>query len=143
MHTYLKRSALIITMLGLLGAGTAIAEKRDDGLDWRQGPPSAEKLLARLSESLNLTDQQAVDMLVLLQEHAAERATLHEQTMILLGPEICAQKAEAEDEILAILTAEQVKQFLQLKEERRARTEQHQRQKGQNRLDCSQYESDG
>ena len=59
-------------------------------------------------------------MLVVLQQQTENRAALHEQKMALLGPEICAQRAEMEDAILTILTAEQTELFLQIKEDRQS-----------------------
>ncbi len=49
------------------------------------------------------------------------RQALHDRTMELMGAEICAQKAQSEEAILAILDAEQTELFLQMKEERQFR----------------------
>jgi hypothetical protein len=142
MKTYLKNFAVSLIALGIMASGTAVAQNEDGGRDWRQGPPSVEDVLARLSEALDLSDQQSVDLLVVLQGHAAERADLHEQSMALIGPEICAQKASAEEDILAILTPDQVEQFLALKELRKAKATGRKRGKGPRGPDCSQYETD-
>jgi hypothetical protein len=142
MNTRLNKSFLTLVALGLLITGPALAQDRDRDRDGRRGPPSAETMLAQLSDHLNLSNEQSVDMLVVLQEQAAERAALHEQTMQLLGPEICAQKASDEAEILEILTANQAEQFLQMQEERQARAAERNRSRGGNRPDCSTYEAD-
>jgi hypothetical protein len=142
MKTYLKNFAVSLIALGIMASGTAVAQNEDGGRDWRQGPPSVEDVLARMSEALDLSDQQSVDLLVVLQGHAAERADLHEQSMALIGPEICAQKASAEEDILAILTPDQVEQFLALKELRKAKATGRKRGKGPRGPDCSQYETD-
>ena len=142
MKTHLKKIAIGLAALGIVAAGTVIAQDSENGRDWRQGPPSVEDVLARMSDALDLTDQQAVELLVVLQEHAAERAALHEESMALLGPEICAQKASAEADILAILSPEQAELFMQLKEERRARVSERSRGRGKRGPDCSEYEAE-
>ncbi|MFC1689196.1 hypothetical protein ACFL07_05985 [Pseudomonadota bacterium] len=143
MKSFFKNTALVLTVLGLMASGSAVAEKGDGGRDWKQGPPSVEDVLARMSETLDLSNQQAIDLLVVLQQHAAERNALHEQTMVIMGPEICAQQEAAEDDVLAILTSEQAEQFMLLKEERRTKAAERAHRKGKNRPDCSQFESDG
>src|SRR5210317_2562166 len=126
MNTFLKNAVLVLTASGLLAAGSALADKQQGGRDWKQSRPSVEDVLARMSESLDLSDEQSVELLVILQQHAAEKKAFHEQSMALLGPEICAQRAAAEEDVLAILTADQQEQFLLLKEERKTRaTERH------------------
>lgn len=141
MKTQLKKSALTLIALSVLLTGSAIAQNRDQERDFRKGPPSAEAILARLSESLDLNNEQSAAMLVVLQEQAAERTALHEQTMQLLGPEICAQQAATEEAILAILTPDQAEEFLQMKEARQAKASQRDRGRGRNHPDCSEYES--
>ena len=91
-----------------------------------------------VSDALNLSDEQTVAMLVILQRQAEQKAALHEQVMVLMGPEICAQRAETEDAILALLDAEQTELFLQAKEERKLKAEQQNRSgKRRGELDCS------
>ena len=143
MNTVSSKFAMVLAVLLLLAAGAVAAQNEQAGREWKQGPPSVEDMLARMSDALELSDEQAIEMLVVLQQHAAEKAALHEQTMALMGPEICAQRASAEEDILAILTPEQTEQFLQIREERKARAEERNRGRGRNRHDCSQYETDG
>ena len=77
-------------------------------------------------------------MLVILQRQAEQKADMHEQMVALMGPEICAQRAETEDAILAILNAEQTELFLQAKEERKLKAEQQNRSgRRRGELDCS------
>jgi len=143
MNTLLRKPALPLIALSLLLTGPAVAQNRDHVRDFRKGPPSAETVLARLSESLDLSNEQSTAMLVVLQEQAAERAALHEQAMELMGPEICAQQADAEDAILDILTQDQADQFLQMKEARQAKAAQRDRGRNRNHPDCSEYETGG
>ncbi|MDH3788549.1 MAG: hypothetical protein OES53_08305 [Xanthomonadales bacterium] len=143
MNTFLKNAVLVLTASGLLAAGSALADKQQGGRDWKQSRPSVEDVLARMSESLDLSDEQSVELLVILQQHAAEKKALHEQSMALLGPEICAQRAAAEEDVLAILTADQQEQFLLLKEERKTRATERHAGRGGNRPDCSEFETDG
>jgi len=142
MNTNLKKFVVGLAILAVVATGTVVAQNTDNGRDWRQGPPSVEDILARMSDVLALSDQQAVELLVVLQEHAAQRAALHEQSMALIGPEICDQKARAEDDILAILTPEQAEQFLQMREERKAKAAGRSRSRGSRGPDCEQYDSD-
>mgnify|MGYP001812420880 FL=1 len=143
MNVFSRKSAMVLAVLFLLTSGAVAAQNTEGGREWKQGPPSVEDMLARMSEALELSDEQAVEMLVVLQQHAAEKAAMHEQTMALMGPEICAQRASAEEDILAILTPEQTEQFLQIREDRKARAEERNSGRGRNRHDCSQYETDG
>ena len=138
MNTRLSKTIMILAVVSLLTAGSALAQRQNGDRDWQKGPPSVEEKLARISAALGLDDQQSVDMLVVLQEQEQYKAALHEQTMALMGPEICAQKAASEAAVLAILTAEQTELYLQIKEERKAQAEHkgHGR-KGRSGLDCS------
>jgi hypothetical protein len=80
-------------------------------------------------------------MLVILQQQEKDRKALHEQTMAIMGAEICAQKAEAEEAIISILDPEQTELFLQMKEQRQARAdERNHHWKGKDLPDCSEYD---
>jgi Spy/CpxP family protein refolding chaperone len=118
MNTRLSKTISVLAVASLLTAGSVVAQNHKDDNDWQKRPPSTEEKLARISTALGLSDEQSVQMLVVLQQQTENRAALHEQKMELLGPEICAQRAETEDAILAILTAEQTELFLQIKEDR-------------------------
>ena len=120
MKTCPSKMVLILTIASLLSTGSAVAQDQNDDTDWQRRPPSSEEKLVRISEALGLSDQQSLDMLVILQQQAENRAALHEEKMALLGPEICAQRAETEAAILAILSNEQVELYMQIKEDRRA-----------------------
>ena len=136
MNTRLARTASILAVVSLLAAGSAFAEKQHGGRDWQKGPPSVEERLARISAALDLSYEQSQDMLAILQEQEENRAALHEQMMELMGPEICAQKAQTEEDILGILTAEQTELYLQIREDRQGQS----RKKGRGgnaELDCS------
>ena len=139
MKTYLKTFAIGLAVFGFLTTGVAVAQSGDGGRDWHQGPPSVEDILARMSNALDLSDQQAVDLLVVLQQHANERAALQE----LIGPEICAQRASAEQDILEILTPGQAEQFQTMKEARKAQAGERNRGRAPARPDCEQYGTDG
>ena len=120
MNTRLSKMVSILTIASLLTAGSVLAQNRQSDNDWQKGPPTAEEKLARISAALNLSGDQSQEMLRVLQEQGEKGAALHEQTMMIMGPEICAQRAENEEAILAILDADQTEQFLQMKEQRRA-----------------------
>ena len=120
MNTRLSKMVSILAIASLLTAGSVLAQNRQSDNDWQKGPPTAEEKLARISAALNLSGDQSQEMLRVLQEQAEKGAALHEQTMMIMGPEICAQRAENEEAILAILDADQTELFLQMKEQRRA-----------------------
>ena len=86
MNTFLKNAVLVLTASGLLAAGSALADKQQGGRDWKQSRPSVEDVLARMSESLDLSDEQSVELLVILQQHAAEKKALHEQSWPCWAP---------------------------------------------------------
>jgi Spy/CpxP family protein refolding chaperone len=127
-----------ILVSGLLLTAGAFAWNPDAPGDPRErhGPPTAEHQLARLSEQLQLSDEQSAQMLQVLQAAEAERRQLHEQIMEQMGPELCATQRNTEENILAILTPEQMELFAQLNEERRTR-QQNRRGGG---LDCPAYD---
>ena len=119
MNTRLSKMVSIFAIVSLLTAGSVLAQnQKGDREDWQNGPPTAEEKLARISTALNLSGDQSREMLRLLQDQEDKRAALHEQTMLLMGPEICAQRAANEEAMLAILDAEQTELFLQIKEQR-------------------------
>ena len=120
MNTDFAKTITILALVSLLTTGSAQAQRHNGERDWQKGPPSAEAKLARIKAALDLSDEQSVEMLLVLQQQAAYRADLHEQAMELMKPEICAQKAASEEAILAILTAEQAERYTQMKDERKA-----------------------
>ena len=144
MKTFLKPIVSMLAVASLLAAGSVVAQQQfNGGRDWHHGPPSVEEKLARISDALDLTDQQSTEMLAILQEQEANREALHQRTMDLMGAEICAQKAQTEEAILAILDPDQAELFLQLKEERPIRTNrQTHSRKGLDGPDCSAYAGD-
>lgn len=136
MNTRLTKTASILAVVSLLAAGSAFAEKQHGGREWQKGPPSVEERLARISAALDLSYDQSQDMLAILQEQEENKAALHEQIMEMMGPEICAQKAQTEEAILGILTAEQTELYLQIREERQGKPQRKGRG-GNAELDCS------
>jgi len=120
MNTRLSKMVSILAIASLLTAGSVLAQNRQSDNDWQKGPPTAEEKLARISAALNLNGDQSQEMLRLLQEEGEQRAALHEQTMMLMGPEICAQRAEHEEAMLAILDQDQTELFMQMKKQRQA-----------------------
>jgi hypothetical protein len=134
MKTSVKKTVTIMAVVSLLAAGSALAQRKDEGRDWPHHPPSAEQQLMRLSSALNLDSEQSVQLLVVLQEQAENRAALRQQVMELVGPEMCAQKADFEDSVLGILNEEQTEQFLSLQDERRDKRDD--RRRGD--MDCPQ-----
>jgi hypothetical protein len=149
MKTFLKPIVSVLAVTSLLVAGSTFAqyqkaEKNWSEKEWHKGPPSVEQQLARLSDALDLSDEQSAEMLAILQEQEKTRQALQDRTMELMGAEICAHKAQSEEEILSILDAEQTELFLQMREERQFRANDKTRsRKGRDPLDCSGYEGGG
>jgi len=138
MNTRLIRMISILAVVSLLAAGSAFAEKQYGGRDWQKGPPSVEERLARISAALDLSGEQSLEMLAILQEQEENKAALHEQMMEIMGPEICAQRAQTEEAILGILTAEQTELYLQIREDRQGKSRKKGRGgNGNAELDCS------
>lgn len=128
-----------LMLAGLLSAMAALAQAERSDRYWHHGPPGAESQLAHLDRSLELTDEQSLQLLEVLQVAEAERAALHERVMDSLKPEICALKQNTEAEILAILTPEQAETFEQMHQERAGRHEGRQAGRhGRPALDCPQ-----
>jgi Spy/CpxP family protein refolding chaperone len=85
------------------------------------GPPDAVEQLARMQQTLDLSDEQSLQMLEVLQTAEADREALHTRVMESFQPEFCALRDRKEADILAILTPEQAATFEQLKQERAGR----------------------
>lgn len=132
MMTLTSKTVAFIATICLLGAGSALAQNQGgpkggpNDRDWQKGPPSVEEKLARVSAALDLSDEQALQMLELLQNNEQQRRALREQTMALMGDEVCAQRRAHEQAMLDILTPEQVEIFYEImaqREERRMNRE--------------------
>jgi len=140
MKTTTRLTISILAVTSLLAAGNVLAKHPKGDRDGHKGPPSVEEQLARISDSLELSDEQSAEMLVILQEADKNRAALHEQTMEIMGAAICAQKAQTEEAILSVLDDGQAESFLEMKAEREARAQDrsHSR-KGRGGPDCDEY----
>jgi len=147
MKNRLSSAVSALAIACLLTTGSALADSQQryremDG-DWQKGPPSVETKLARISYALDLSDEQSAQMLTVLQEQERKRAALHEQTMTLLGPEICAERAETEAAILSILDAEQAALFDEIRQKRQERKQYgdkgNRKGKRNGDLDCTDY----
>ena len=118
MNTRFNKTLITLTLAGLLVSASAFAQKGhgpggNDG-DWFRGhKPTVEDRLARISDALELTPEQSVQMLQALQEQEQQRLALREETMALMGDKICAQREAHEQAVLDILTAEQAELFLE------------------------------
>lgn len=108
----LMKSLAILAVIGLL-ASTGVAAQQADrhSREHRSGPPTAEQQLARLGETLNLSNEQAVRLLQVLQTAHGDREALHAQMMQDYGDEICAQRERVQEQIMAELSAEQAAIF--------------------------------
>ena len=126
-----KQLSLAATLIlaGLLTAGAALAQAqrhdqpRNADRPWHHAPRSAEQQLAHLDLALELTDEQSLQLLEVLQVAEAEREALHARAMESFQPEICALRQNTEADILAILTPEQAENLRLLQQERAGRRE--------------------
>ena len=137
MKTYFPKTLTALALAGFLLSAPLSAQPEHGNRNALQGPPSAEEQLARMSEALDLSDEQAVALLEVLQAARAEREAIHEQAMDQFGPELCALKQDTEARILAILTTEQAALLEQRKEERAANAGKR-RNRDKERFDCSE-----
>ncbi len=141
MKTRLATAITVLAMASLLSAGSAFADNQQRDRDWQKGPPSVEQKLARISDALDLSDEQSAQMLRILQQQEQAKRARHDEIMALMGPEICAQRAEAEDAILSILDEEQTALYLEIRQERGNK---HRRQgRAGDPLDCNAFEDEG
>jgi len=116
----------VLAVAGLLAAGPALAGQRPDTQAgqrpdpqaWHMPPAGAEQQLAHLSEALQLSDEQSLQLLEVLQAARDEREILRARFFEQMQPEICAQMRNTKADILAILTPEQAEQFQLLEEQR-------------------------
>ena len=128
-----KRFSLAATLIlaGLLTAGAALAQAqrpdqpRNPDRLWHHAPRGAEQQLAHLDRVLELTDEQSLRLLEVLQLAEAEHKALHARAMESFQPEICALRQGTEADILAILTPEQAENFQQAQQKRDGRREGH------------------
>ena len=140
MKTRLLTSVTILAIASLLQSANVLAQRYQGNDDSMSAPPSAAEKLARISEALDLSDDQAVQLLVVLQEKKEQGQVLHEEIMLLMGPQICALKSDTEKAILSILTPDQAELFLLHKEGRSSKANQGPKGRNMGSLDCSQYE---
>ena len=85
-----------LMVAGVLSTTAALAQAERSDRYWHHGPPGAERQLAHLDQALDLTDEQSLQLLEVLQAAESERAELHERVMESLKPEICALKQSTE-----------------------------------------------
>jgi Spy/CpxP family protein refolding chaperone len=117
----IPRIPVILATAALLTAGGALAEPPDRDGAWRVGPPGPEQRLARLAQGLDLSPEQARQMLEVLQEAEVDHQAVRTRFFEEAGPELCAIRQNTEADILALLTPEQAAQFQLHKEEGQGR----------------------
>lgn len=110
-------------LAGLLICSAAIAGAPGHDRGKHHGKFGAEQQLSRMQRALDLSDDQTVELLVILQAAEEERRATFERVMEEVKPEICAQRDMTHSEILEVLTAEQAAEFESHLAERGARFE--------------------
>jgi len=140
MKIQLSRISIAFTVAALLMTASAFARPPGDDGQWRMGPPGAEERLAHLSRELQLSPEQSLQMLEILQASEAEHDSIRERVMNEIQPEVCALMEQTREQIRTILTPEQVAAFDQHSAERRARQLQQQnRDRHRITPDCEGY----
>lgn len=129
--------ATLALLLGLHSFDAVAQDRRGDGPP-RHGPPGATEQLARLERALDLSDEQSLRLLEVLQAAEAEREALHERAFEQLKPEICALRASTEADIVAVLDAEQAERFQSLKAERQQKFGERGGRRGREWPDCGE-----
>lgn len=142
MKTVSNRSRIAFAAALLLVAASAVA--RQDGgphgdRNGHRGPPDAEMRVAKMTQMLDLTDEQSARLLVVMQDLDLERDALHDRMMEQMKPELCDLQLRTESEINGILTPEQLVLLEEQKESRPLRNRDRARG-GMGRLDCTEYE---
>ncbi len=105
----------IITLLSVMALALA-------SMSWAR-PPHDGPAVERLTEALQLDQQQAGQMTQILQEQREKRATLRETMHTQMRADMQALHQETLERLRPVLSAEQLQQFIQLGEARRARHE--------------------
>lgn len=133
-----KLGFMASTLLALLlAAGLAQAESRDK--PYRDRGPDMEKRIERLTEELDLSEQQSEQLLAVMQAAAVERKALRDKYEAQIKPELCTLHLATVEQVREILNAEQAAE-LESKLERWASDEapggRHHGKKGRMLKDC-------
>jgi Spy/CpxP family protein refolding chaperone len=137
-----SKSTLVLVTATLLIAGSAFAQQERGGRDVRggsHGPHDAETRVAHMSRQLDLSDEQSVQLLLVMQAAEEEREALHESIMEQIEPELCELQVSTEAEIRSILTEDQQAEMDAMKQER-GENRGARPSRGMGNLDCSTYE---
>lgn len=140
MKTTKRTTQLALIALLTLATFSAVAQQNGGHRgerDGHRGPPDAEMRVARMTQKLNLTDEQSAQLLVVMQEIDRERDALKQQAMEQIEPELCEMRLRSEAEVAQILTDEQLATMETLKENK---PESRHGRRGRMELDCSAYE---
>lgn len=103
------------------------------------GPPDAEMRVAHLTRALELSDQQAVRLLEVLQAVDEERQALRQQAMLEMKPQICELQLATEEEIQLILDQEQLAKMEEIMASHKSDSP-HRQWRRVHDLDCSEFE---
>jgi Spy/CpxP family protein refolding chaperone len=105
-HSTIKQSFMTSLLLALLlAASSAQAEPRDK--QYRDRGPDMETRIERLTEELDLSEEQSEQLLAVMQASAAERKALRDKYEAQIKPELCALHLATVEQVRGILSAEQ------------------------------------
>jgi Spy/CpxP family protein refolding chaperone len=128
-----------IYVLLLLAALVAASAWAKPGGDRQWGPPDAERRVERMSQELDLSEEQASRLLEIFEAADAERQAIHEAYRAQMEPEVCALHESVQAQVHNVLDDGQSAQFDEMTarfDERRAsRGGRH----GPAPPDCSRY----
>lgn len=102
------------------------------------GRPSLDDRVARLSQELDLTDEQAADVREIMQQAQASRPNVRIMEREEARPALCKHMLETDAQIKAVLTESQVEQYETFKESRKAGLGGG---RGRGPVDCSEFET--
>lgn len=139
-------SSLILVATTLLIAGNTFAQHERGGRDAHgggyggsHGPHDAETRVAHMSRQLDLSDEQSVQLLLVMQAAEEEREALRERIIEQMEPELCALQLDTESEISNILTEDQQAEMEAMRQERDGK-QRGRPARGMGKLDCSAYQ---
>ena len=117
-------STLLFCLLVAANAAAQPGPLRGDG-DW--GPPSPQDRVERLSEDLDLNEEQTAKLLDIFTASDAEREALRKKHEELIRQDVCSFHEKMNGQIKSVLTAEQSTKFDDLMARKKAHREGHHR----------------
>ncbi len=126
------KTYLLYTLALALLSPLLLAESFDHGApgtDAHRGPASPEQGVLRMSEVIDMTSEQIVQLLEVFEATEADVGAIRDRTREQLMPEICVILSDARDQVAAILDENQLQELETFKSERMAMARKHPRRR--------------